>query len=132
MNFVQFLSILRARNRQALSIFAVVVASALIGSLLWPKSYTAVASVVVDAGKPDPLSAVLYSTAMNPSVMATQIDVIQSDRVAFKVVRNLKLTENPHVQNASTASTVAPPCESPHARPTRSPMPACTSGISTA
>ncbi|NBP17936.1 MAG: hypothetical protein EBU98_04690, partial [Actinobacteria bacterium] len=30
--------------------------------------------------------------AVGLGVIATQIDVIQSDRVAFKVVRNLKLT----------------------------------------
>jgi uncharacterized protein involved in exopolysaccharide biosynthesis len=35
---------------------------------------------------------------MNPSVVATQIDVIQSDRVAFKVVRNLRLTENAQIR----------------------------------
>jgi chain length determinant protein EpsF len=63
-----------------------------------PKTYTASASVVVDATKPDPLAAVLYAGGMNPSVVATQIDVIQSDRVAFKVVRNLRLTENAQIR----------------------------------
>lgn len=95
MNFVQFLAILRARYKLALGVFFGTVLVALVGSLLWPKSYTAVASVVIDSSKPDPLAAVLYPGGTNPSVVATQIDVIQSDRVAFKVVRNLKLNENP-------------------------------------
>ena len=30
--------------------------------------------------------------------MATQVDIIKSDRVALRVVRNLKLTENPQVR----------------------------------
>jgi len=98
MNFVQFLAILRARYKVALGVFAVIVVAAFVASMLWSKSYTASASVVVDSTKPDPLSAVLYAGGVNPSLIATQIDVIQSDRVAFKVVRNLKLTENPQIR----------------------------------
>ena len=98
MNFVQFLAILRARHKVALGVFMGIVLLALVLSLVWPRSYTAVASVVVDSTKPDPLAAVLYPGGVNPSLIATQIDVIQSDRVAFKVVRNLKLNENPQLR----------------------------------
>lgn len=98
MNFVQFLAILRARYKLALAAFLVVVVIALTVSLLVPKSYVASASVVVDSTRPDPLSAALYSGGLNSSVIATQVDVIQSDRVALKVVRNLKLTENSEVR----------------------------------
>ncbi|MCY4743519.1 chain length determinant protein EpsF [Pelomonas sp. UHG3] len=98
MNFVQFLAILRARYKLVLGVFFGTVLIALAVSLLMPKSYTASASVVVDSTKPDPLSAVLYPGGINPSIIATQVDVIQSDRVAFKVVRSLKLTENPQVR----------------------------------
>ena len=79
MNFVQFLAILRARYKMALGVFAGIVLVALVASLLWPKSYTAAASVVIDSSKPDPLAAVLYAGGVNPSLVATQIDVIQSD-----------------------------------------------------
>jgi chain length determinant protein EpsF len=105
MNFVQFLAILRARYKMALGVFAGIVLVALVLSLVWPKSYTAAASVVIDSSKPDPLSAVLYAGGVNPSVVATQIDVIQSDRVAFKVVRNLKLTENPQIREQWQSAT---------------------------
>lgn len=105
MNFVQFLAILRARYKMALGVFAGIVLVALVASLVWPKSYTAGASVVIDASKPDPLSAVLYGGGVNPSLVATQIDVIQSDRVAFKVVRNLKLTENPQIREQWQSAT---------------------------
>lgn len=98
MNFVQFLAILRARWKVALIVFASILLVVLAASLMLRKSYTASASVVVDATKPDPLAAVLFPGGMNPSVIATQIDVIQSDRVAFKVVRNLRLTENPQIR----------------------------------
>jgi chain length determinant protein EpsF len=94
MNFVQFLAILRARYKTALVVLAATVLPAIVLSLVLPKTYTAVASVVVDTTKPDPLAAVLYSGGLNPGVIATQMDIIQSDRVAFKVVKNLRLTEN--------------------------------------
>ncbi|NCT83615.1 MAG: chain length determinant protein EpsF [Comamonadaceae bacterium] len=98
MNFVQFLAILRARYKLALAVLVATLVPALLLSLLMPKSYTASASVVVDSSKPDPLAAVLYAGGMNPSLVATQIDVIQSDRVAFKVARNLRLTESPQIR----------------------------------
>lgn len=99
MNFVQFLAILRARRKLALIILFATLIPALALSLLLPKSYTATASIVVDSTKPDPLAAVLYAGGPNPSLMATQADVIQSDRVALKVVRNLKLNENPQIRD---------------------------------
>ncbi|ALT79872.1 chain length determinant protein EpsF [Paucibacter sp. KCTC 42545] len=97
MSFAQFLSICLARWKISISIFVGVVALTLFASLLWPKKYLATASVVVEV-KPDPLSAMMFSGGPNPSLIATQIDVITSDRVAYKVVRNLKLAENPEVR----------------------------------
>ena len=105
MNFVQFFAILRARYKMAVGVFLGIVVLALVLSLVWPKSYTATASVVIDSTKPDPLAAVLYPGGVNPSLIATQIDVIQSDRVAFKVVRNLKLTENPQIREQWESAT---------------------------
>ena len=97
MTFGQFLSILRARWLVALLVFGLTVATTLVVSLLLPKQYKAVASVVVDF-KPDPVSAVMYGGMASPGFMATQVDIIQSERVAQRVVRNLKLNENPQVR----------------------------------
>lgn len=97
MTFGQFLSILRARWIVALAVFVLTVATTLVVSLLLPKQYKAVASVVVDF-KPDPVSAVMYGGMASPGFMATQVDIIQSERVAQRVVRNLKLNENPQVR----------------------------------
>ena len=58
MNFGQFMAVLRARWLLALAVFAVTVTVTVVVSLLLPKQYTAVASVVVDP-KPDPVSSVL-------------------------------------------------------------------------
>lgn len=97
MTFSQFMSVLRARRWIVLLVLGLTVITALVVSLLLPKQYKAVASVVVDF-KPDPISAFAYGGALSPAVMATQADIIQSDRVALRAVRNLKLAESPQVK----------------------------------
>jgi chain length determinant protein EpsF len=93
MSFSQFISIIAARWKLALAVFLAVLLSAIAIALLLPRGYVATASVVVE-GKPDPLSTALYPGGINPGLIATQIDVINSERVAYRVVRNLKLIEN--------------------------------------
>ena len=97
MTFGQFLSILRARWLVALAVFLVIVLGTLVISLLMPRQYKAIASVVIDS-KPDPLSVAIYGGSVVPGFMATQVDIVQSDRVAQRVVRNLKLNENAQIR----------------------------------
>lgn len=96
MNVTQFLAILRARWWVALVVFLLTVGTTLSVSLLLPKQYSASSTVVIDV-KPDPIAG-QFAGMLAPSYMATQVDVIQSDRVAQRVVRNLKLAENPQVR----------------------------------
>lgn len=97
MTFSQFLSILRARWWVLLLVLALTVATTVTVSLLLPKQYEATASVVVDS-KPDPVAAVVYGGMASPAVMATQVDIINSERVALRVVRALRLTESPQIR----------------------------------
>jgi chain length determinant protein EpsF len=97
MSFGQFLAILRARFGVVVVIFALTVASTLVVSLLLPKQYKATASAVIDF-KPDPVSALMFGGMASPAFMATQVDIIQSERVAQRVVRNLKLGESPQIR----------------------------------
>jgi polysaccharide biosynthesis transport protein len=97
MTFTQLLAILRARWVVALSVLGLAVGLTLLVSLLLPKQYKATASIVIDF-KPDPISALAYGGLPSPAMMATQVDIIGSDRVAQRVVRNLKLNENPQVR----------------------------------
>ncbi len=97
MTFGQFLSILRARWRVLLLVLGATVATTVAVSLLLPRQYTATAAVVVD-NKPDPVSAVFYGGLASPVFIATQVDVIRSERVALRVVRNLRLADNPQVR----------------------------------
>jgi chain length determinant protein EpsF len=97
MTLGQFLSALRARWLVALIVLGTIVGATAIASVLWPKRYSAAATVVVDV-KPDPVSSLLYPGLGSPAFMATQVDIINSERVAQRVVRNLKLADNPQVR----------------------------------
>lgn len=104
MSFGQSLAILKARWRAAVVVFLLTVLSSIAVSLLLPKQYTATASVVVDF-KPDPVTAMIYSGMAPPGLIGTQVEVLQSERVARRVIRNLKLADNPQVRNQWLAST---------------------------
>ncbi len=90
----QLLIIFKARWRIMLAVFLGVVLTVLAGCLLLPKKYTASASVLVDVKSPDPIAGMVFPAMMTPGYMATQMDLIQSERVARGAVRALRLTEN--------------------------------------
>lgn len=90
----QLLIIFKARWRIMLAVFLAVVLTVLAGILLMPKKYTASASVLVDVKSPDPIAGMVFPAMLAPGYMATQMDLIQSERVARGAVRALRLTEN--------------------------------------
>ena len=94
MTLQQFLLILRARYRVALLALLVTVATTLAVSFWLPKQYTASAAVVVDSKTHDLVSGLLMQGMMAPGYMATQVDIINSDRVANAVVKLLKMDES--------------------------------------
>jgi succinoglycan biosynthesis transport protein ExoP len=96
MNLTQFLSILKARWWVALLLLVLTVGTTLGVSLMLPRQYSATATVVIDV-KPDPIAG-QFAGMLSPSYIATQVDIIKSDRVARRVVRNLQLAENPQVR----------------------------------
>jgi chain length determinant protein EpsF len=98
MTLQQFLLILRARYRVALLAFIVTVATTVAVSLLLPKQYTAGAAVVLDVKSPDAVTGMVLQGMMAPGYMATQIDIINSDRVAKAVVKLLKMDASPAIQ----------------------------------
>jgi chain length determinant protein EpsF len=98
MTISQLIAILRARRLLALSIFVGTIALGLLVSFVLPARYTAEATVVVDV-KPDPIEgAMSLAMSTTPSIMATQVDIIVSDRVTRRVIHDLKLDQNPVVQ----------------------------------
>ena len=95
MNFTQFLLILNARKWIILGVLLLTVAVTTAVSLWLPKEYTAATTLIVDSKSKDPFTGQLLPSQMFPGYMATQIDVIKSQNVAAKVVRDLKLVDSP-------------------------------------
>ena len=94
MTLQQFLLILRARYGVALLAFVLTVATTVVVSLVLPKQYTASTAVVVDVKSPDQVTGMVLQGMMAPGYMATQIDIINSDRTANSVVKLLKMDES--------------------------------------
>jgi chain length determinant protein EpsF len=100
MSLHQLLLILRARWTIAAYIFISVVVLVLGLSLIWPKQYTAIASVVID-NKQDPLTANanIGGGGQPPAnYVNTQADIIQSPRVAVRVVKMLGIDQQPEAR----------------------------------
>jgi chain length determinant protein EpsF len=98
MNLTHFLAVLRARWVSAAVVFGAVVVASVLYLVFATRVYTATASVLIDA-KPDPVSTMLYGGA-TPALINTQIEILRSDRVAQRVISNLKLTELADMRSA--------------------------------
>ncbi|HXS53261.1 MAG TPA: chain length determinant protein EpsF [Usitatibacter sp.] len=100
MNVQQFLLAVRGRLWVFLALFAGTVAAAVLVTLLLPRTYQATASVLV--ANRDEQSLTTPGTPLREQVgyMQTQVDVIQSQRVARRVVDDLKLADDPAVRTA--------------------------------
>jgi chain length determinant protein EpsF len=104
MNFTLLVSALRARFGVVALVLGVTVLAALAASLLIPKSYKAMASLLVDANK-DPQQSLsptdFYAQPRERiNYMQTQVGIITSAKVAQAVARDLKLAEDPKTQEA--------------------------------
>ena len=104
MSLGQIVAIFRARWWIALLVLIATVAGTVLYTQRLPKMYTANAMMIIDT-KPDPVSAMMYGGMASPLFMATQVEIIQSDRVAARVVRNLRLAQNPQVREQWMAAT---------------------------
>jgi len=94
MTISQFLIILRARWVLMAAIFVTIVAGTLIFSLTRAKTYTATAQVVIDVKSPDPIVGMVLPGMMAPGYIATQLDIMTSERVARRTIKILRLDES--------------------------------------
>lgn len=104
MTFSQFLSILRARRVLFIAVLLGIIVPVVAISLVWPKKYVGSASVVVDI-KPDPISGGFNQALMTPNLLATQVDIIGSERVTRRVIRSLKLADVPAIRQDWSSDT---------------------------
>lgn len=94
MTLLQIIQILRAHWRVALITPLLIIVVTTIVSFQLPKEYTASTALVVDV-KTDPIAGVLMPSVGSPAYMTTQTEIIQSDRVAGRVVSLLHLNKSP-------------------------------------
>ena len=94
MNFRQLLLILRLRWWLVLGVLVLVAGGTAVVSMFLPKRYTAETTLLLDV-KVDPLVATLMPSLATPGYIATQTEIIRSDRVAGRVVKMLGLAQNP-------------------------------------
>jgi chain length determinant protein EpsF len=98
MNMTQFLSILRARWAAALLVFVLTVGVAIGVSMILPKQYTAMATLLVDQNRADPIAGNDFRGNPSPAFIATQVDVLKSERVARLVAKKLGWVDDAEVR----------------------------------
>jgi chain length determinant protein EpsF len=94
MTLRQITDIVKARYKIAAAFFVAILVVVLAATFLLPAKYTASAAVVIDAKSPDPLNGMTLQSSLLPGYLATQTDIIKSERVVLKVIRDLGLAQN--------------------------------------
>ncbi len=104
MNLSQFLSLLRARWRLGVIVLLCTIAAGVAYSLLSARTYTASSSVMVEFVAPDMPGG--FSAGAQPLIyMASQVDLINSERVALKAVELLGLQSDAALRERWLAGT---------------------------
>ena len=98
MDLNQYLLALKARKKAFVTVLAVTVFTAIVVALLLPKRYDATASILIDARDEQTMAPRGMSPRERAGYIFTQMDLIQSGKVANKVVRDLKLASQPGVR----------------------------------
>jgi chain length determinant protein EpsF len=93
MNIKQILRILALRWWLIVLMFILVVSGAAFYTWKTPKQYEATSTILLDF-KADPLVATLAPSLAAPNFIATQVEILNSDRLAARVVKMLGLSEN--------------------------------------
>src|SRR3569832_1851471 len=85
MDILQFLLILKAHRKLMLVTLMLCVALVAVVSLVYPKTYSATASLVVNVNGADPVTRQVMQGELVSRYLTTQIDIIGSHSVALKV-----------------------------------------------
>jgi chain length determinant protein EpsF len=93
MKFTQLFRIFWARRMLAFTVLSTIVGVVLAVSLLLPKTYIAKSSVVISSKNVDPITGAQVAPQQLVNYVQTQINVIGSRNVAFKVIDGLHLVD---------------------------------------
>lgn len=104
MTIKQFLLALRGRLWIFFALLGGTILAAVVVTLLLPKTYVSTVSLFVDNADQQTLAGQPQDPRQRIGYMQTQVDLIQSPRVARKVVEDLHLADGPNVQAAYARS----------------------------
>jgi polysaccharide biosynthesis transport protein len=96
----QVLAVLAARWHWALAVLVLCVAATTVVSMTMLKRYTAWASVMLDARSPDQVAGGTPNSSLPGGYMATQMELITSERVGRAVIRALGLDKDAELRDA--------------------------------
>lgn len=105
MNINQFIQIIRVRFKTILLTFILTVAAVIFGTLLLPKNYRAVTTIILNYTSADPITGASIPAQLIPGYMATQVDIINNKNNALRVADALKLTELPALKEKFNQET---------------------------
>ena len=94
MSIKQLLRIVWARKWLVLALLLLVSVAGSVYTVLLPKQYTAESAMVVEM-RIDPVLGAIAPSLAAPGYMATQIDILKSERVAARVVKMLGVERSP-------------------------------------
>jgi chain length determinant protein EpsF len=102
MDLSQFLLALRSRRKAFMLALVATIVAALAVAFIMPKKYVGQATIIVDARDEQTIvpGRSSVSLATRAAYVATQIELIQSGRVATQVARDLNLAQNPELREA--------------------------------
>ena len=91
----QLVAILWWRRSIVIGLFVAIVGFTAAFSLLTSPTYKATATVIIDVKRSDPVFGPLAPTSIPPGFIATQVDIINSPRVALRAVKTLGIEGSP-------------------------------------
>ena len=94
LSLAQIFSIVWAHRRLTIFIVIMVLSFTALGLALWPRTYTAMVTLMVNYEVNDPLNGKELPVGQVGSYIATQIELMQTPEVLLAVVDRLKLTLN--------------------------------------
>lgn len=105
MNLSQLVLVLQARYKMILLVAVITLLTASLVSLLFPKSYKAATTVILNYKGVDPVTGMAMPAQLMPGYMATQVDIIQSKNVTLDVIKRLHLAEVKSLQQQFAEAT---------------------------
>lgn len=106
MNLGLFFRIVRARFALILSILVITLGTVTIASFTMEKVYSPSTVLFVDVKSLDPvMGGAVHSPQSVRGVLATQVEIVQSDRVVHAVIREIGLDKRPDIVEAWTKDT---------------------------